>query len=208
MNKQIQHNSVSQHTSVADMVRTLSDDRAFTEEFEKKMRQRQFIKLLTILRTRADLSQENLAQKLGCTQGKVSKLEHSDDKDIRFGDLLDYTEAVGCEMRIMLVPKGQKIVDEVKFHAFIIKRLLDRLVHLARNDGALVEATTDFLEEAAFNLMRYVQKAAAALPPVAEEGPRPLQVEALELEEEQLAERIRPEARSSEEKEEASASSR
>src|SRR5262245_48095075 len=111
----------TQHSSVSDMVRDLSEDQAFVEEFEKRLSARKLIKALTVLRTRAGLSQQELAEKLECTQSKVSKLESSADADIRFGDLLDYTGAVGYEMRLLLVPKGQKIVDEVKMHAFIIK---------------------------------------------------------------------------------------
>src|SRR5579875_602726 len=101
MKKQIQY------SSVADMVRSLSEDRAFADEFEKRLSRRQLIKILTILRSRANLSQQELAEKLKCTQSKVSKLENSDDTDIRFGDLMDYVEAVDHEMRIFLVPKRQ-----------------------------------------------------------------------------------------------------
>jgi transcriptional regulator with XRE-family HTH domain len=178
MKKRIQHNSVS------DMVRDLSEDRTFAEEFAKRLSGRQLIKVLTVLRTRAGLSQQELAEKLECTQSKVSKLESSDDADIRFGDLMDYTGAVGYEMRVFLVPKRQKIVDEIKMHAFLIKRLLDRMVQLVGNDGAMTEAVAGFLEEAAFNLTRIVRKAAAALPALPEEPPLPLQVEAPEVEEE------------------------
>jgi transcriptional regulator with XRE-family HTH domain len=164
------------------MVRNLSEDRAFADEFAKRLSNRQLVKVLTVLRTQAGLSQKELAEKLACTQSKVSKLESGDDADIRFGDVLAYTSAVSHEMRIFLVPKGQKIVDEVKMHAFIIKRLLDRMVQLAGEDGAMTKAVADFLGEAAFNLIRIVGKAAARLPALPEEPALPLQVEAPEVE--------------------------
>ena len=60
-------------------------------------------------------------------------------------------------MRIYLVPKGQKrIVDDVKMHGPVIKRLLDRMVQLAGDDGAMTKAVAKFLSEAAFNLTRFV----------------------------------------------------
>jgi transcriptional regulator with XRE-family HTH domain len=167
------------------MVRDLSEDRAFAEEFAKRLSRRQLIKALTVLRTRAGLSQQDLAEELECTQSKVSKLESSDDADIRLGDLLAYTGAVGCEMRIFLVPERQKIVDEVKMHTFVIKRLLDKMVRLAGSEGAMTEAVAGFLEEAAFNLTHLVRQAAAALPGLPDEPALPLQVEAPPVEEEE-----------------------
>jgi transcriptional regulator with XRE-family HTH domain len=174
----------NRHSSVSDMVRDLAEDRAFADEFAKRLAARQLIKVLTVLRARAGLSQQELAEKLACTQSKVSKLESSNDADVRLGDLVNYTGAVGYEMRVFFVPKGQKIVDEVKMHAFVIRRLLDRLVQLAGVNGVITKAVARFLGEAAFNLTRLVKEAAAGLPPIPEGPSHPLQVEAPEVEEE------------------------
>lgn len=178
MKKQTQHNSVS------DMVRNLSEDPTFANEFTKRLSDRQLVKVLTVLRTQAGLSQKELAEKLNCTQSKVSKLESGDDADIRFGDIIDFTKAVEHEMRIFLVPKGQKVADEVKMHAFVIKRLLDRMVQLTGKDGAMARAVANFFGEAAFNLTRFVRDAAAALP-APPEDPHPLQVEVPEVEQDE-----------------------
>jgi transcriptional regulator with XRE-family HTH domain len=174
----------TQHRSVSDMVRDLSEDRAFAEEFANRLSERQLIKVLTVLRTRAGLSQQELAERLQCTQSKVSKLESSKDADVRLGDLMNYTGAVGYGLRVFLVPKGQKIVDEVKMHACVISRLLDRLVKLAGEGGVMTRAVARFLGEATFNLTRLVKEAAAGLPALAEEPSPPLQVEAPEVAEE------------------------
>jgi predicted XRE-type DNA-binding protein len=173
----------SQHNSVSEMVQALSDDQTFADEFAKRVSDRQLIKVLTVLRTQAGLSQKELAAKLNCTQSKVSKLESGCDADLGFGDVIDYTQAVEHEMRIFLVPKGQRIVDDVKMHAFIIKRLLDRLVQMVGHDGVMIKAAADFLGETAFNLTRYVQSSAAGLPALPEGPAHPLQVEAPEIEE-------------------------
>jgi transcriptional regulator with XRE-family HTH domain len=130
------------HRSVSALVRDLSEDRAFAEEFDKRLSGRQLIKALTVLRTRAELSQQDLAKKLECTQSKVSKLESSDDADICFGDLLDYTGAIGYEMRIFLMPRRQHSAEQVKMHAFVIKRLLDRIGQLAGKDALLSEESS------------------------------------------------------------------
>jgi transcriptional regulator with XRE-family HTH domain len=177
----------TQHPSVSDMVRSLSEDPSFADEFLKRLSGRQLIKVLTVLRTRAGLSQQELAEKLHCTQSKVSKLESSNDTDLRFGDLLDYTSAVEHEMRLFLVPKGRTLLDEVQMHAYMIQRLLHCLIRLAGSDGAMTKGVANFLEEAAWNLTKMAQTAAAALPPTAEESRHPLRVEAPDVESEGLA---------------------
>jgi transcriptional regulator with XRE-family HTH domain len=164
------------------MVRDLSETPGFADEFEKQLAGRRLIQQLLILRARAGLSQQEVAEKLACTQSKVSKLETSADADISFGDLVGYTAAVGHEMRLFLVPKGLKLADEVKMHAFSIRRLLDRMVQLAGDDGTMTAAVATFLTEAALNFVDMVTKAATALPTTAGESASPLQVQAVEME--------------------------
>lgn len=165
------------------MARTLSEENtAFADELERHLDARTLVKALIVLRAKAELSQEDLAGKLNCTQSKISKLEASSDADIKFGDLVRYTGGVGHEMRLFLVPKGLTIVDEVKLHAFVIRRLLGRLVEIVGDDRSLARGVEQFLVEASFNLGRFVQSAADALPPLSEEEARPLQVEAPEME--------------------------
>jgi transcriptional regulator with XRE-family HTH domain len=177
MKKRIQHDRVS------EMVRGLSEDPTYADEFEQRLARRQLVKSLAVLRARAGLSQEELAERLGCTKKKIAGLEASEDADIRFGELVDYVEAVGHEMRILLVPTGQMIAEEVNLHALIIKRLLDRLVSLADGNGALAEGVAIFLEEAASNLARVAKKAAAVLPTASEKLSRAVLVEAPVVEE-------------------------
>ncbi len=178
----------TQHSSVSEMVQHLSDDRAFATEFNQRLSERQLVKMLAVLRARAGLSQQELAGKLDCTQSKVSKLESSADADVRLGDLLAYTEAVDHEMRIFLVPKNQRIVDEVQMYALVIKRLLHELIRQAGKDAAMVRGAEEVLMEALFNLGRFVQCAASELPRPAQERSSPLQVEAPAIDSDQRME--------------------
>ncbi len=168
----------NRYSSVSEMIEAQGGEGTFAEAFAERLASRQFIKALTVLRATAGMSQQELAEKLGCTQSKVAKLESSRDAELRFGDLRAYAGAVGREVRIFLVPQGQPLVDEVKMHAAAIKGLLDRLVRLADN-GALSTGVADFLEEATLNLVRIAAKAAAALPALPEEPSLPVHVQAL-----------------------------
>ena len=121
MERRIQHNSVS------EMVQSHPEEQDFADQMAKRLASRRMVKALMALRARAGMSQKELAEKIGCKQSKVSKLENGTDESASFGDLIKYTRAVGYDMHIHFAPKGQKAVDQVKFHTFCIKRLLDKM---------------------------------------------------------------------------------
>jgi ribosome-binding protein aMBF1 (putative translation factor) len=99
--------SGKRYGSVLDMVRDLSDDQEFLAAFERRLERRYLVKRLCVLRARAGMSQQQLADKLGCTQSKISKFESSDDADLRFGDMVEYAAAVNHELRLLLVSRGR-----------------------------------------------------------------------------------------------------
>ena len=88
--------------SVSQMVRETSDDPAFTESFEKRLEARKITKDLMILRAVHRLSQRDIAEKVGCTQSRISKLETTNDGDLRLGDLARYSDALGLRVKILL----------------------------------------------------------------------------------------------------------
>ena len=168
----------SQYHSVAEMARSLSDDKSFLSTLDEHFERRQLVKALAVLRAKEGITQADVAKSIHCTQAKVSKLESGEDAEARFGDLVAYTEAVGHEMRISLVPKGQTMVEQVKTHALIIDRLLQEMVRMATGDGTITVGVAKFFDEAAFNLADIVCAAAEALPSRARPDGPTLQVEA------------------------------
>lgn len=160
-----------QHNSVSEMVRSTVGDGRFADDFDRRMVGRRLVKTLAILRTFAGLTQQQLAEKLGCTQSKVSKIESGRDAGLRFGEVEAYAKACGYGLHIRFQRSGPTIVGQVKNHAFEIKRLLDRLVELAEDDDCVVKAVASFLNEAALNLTKLVQKATESLPALPEEDP-------------------------------------
>ncbi len=126
---------------------------------DQKKRQAEYIKarqlsrLLTVMRSHKKMSQKQAAEKTGWSQGRVSKLETKEDRQIAVGDLLDYSNALGLEMSIVFLPQGMKIVDRVKLHAFEIIKLLQRLVKLSKGDGAMGKAVHQFHDECLNNLI-------------------------------------------------------
>jgi len=57
-------------------------------------------------RARAGLTQEAVAQRMGTTKSAVSRLERAGKHTPSVGTLQRYAKAVGCEIKIELVPKA------------------------------------------------------------------------------------------------------
>jgi transcriptional regulator with XRE-family HTH domain len=93
------------HQSVTEMVRELlADDPELVKQFENRIAERELVKALTIARNRAGLTQEQLSEKMGCGQSKLSKLESGIDADMRLGDILAYLKASGCRLKLSILP--------------------------------------------------------------------------------------------------------
>ena len=138
----------------------MSDDQSFADEFENHMKGQQVIQALLMLRAAKGLNQKDIADRIKCTQSRISKLESSCDGDLRLDDLCGYASALDLSVAIVLLKTEGTIVDRVKFHAAYIKRLMDRLAELSKDDESTSRGFRTFCGEAAFNLLKIIQDAA------------------------------------------------
>jgi len=153
-----------QYTSVSELVRDMAPDPEFRAAFDGRVARRKLVKELLAMRAVRGLSQQDIAQKLDCTQSRISKLENTSDDDIRVGDLRAYAEAVGCELAVCPIPRDMKPVDKVKCHAFAIKTHMDDLARLARSDEKIAEGVGGFFFELCVNFFRLLGDSEKLLP--------------------------------------------
>lgn len=147
------------YASVADMARDLAGDAGFSEDVAARIRRRYIIDFFVAQRTVQGLSQKEIAEKMGCTQSRISKLERGGDSDLRVGDIQGYAAALGLEMTTVLTRKGAPLVEQVKQHAFAMRRLLMRLVSLTGHDTAMAGGAQKFLGEVIYNSAKFVMEA-------------------------------------------------
>lgn len=156
--------SHKQYSSVSDLVRDTLDDGTFADEFDDLVRRRTVVKQLSALRAARGLSQSEVAERLGCSQSRVSKLESGMDADLKLNDLAGYCSAVGLSVGLVFADENQSIVDQVKAHAAKIHSLLGELATLAHKDDKIAEGVASFLNEAFFNLIQMLQDSANQMP--------------------------------------------
>jgi len=153
-----------QYSSVSEVLRDAAPDKAFLKEFDEHIAERQLIKRLIALRAARGLSQRDIAEKIGCTQSRLSKLENSKDADIKLGDLREYAAAVGCELLVGPLPRDMKPTYKVKCHTAAIMKSMDDLAHLAKSDKEIAEGVGDFFHELVVNFVLRLRDSAKRLP--------------------------------------------
>jgi transcriptional regulator with XRE-family HTH domain len=144
------------YKSVLEMIKSISADDSYTELANKQIKGKSLAKFLFYLRCEHDLSQSELAKKIGCSQSRISKIEHSFDKNLMIQDLLDYGKALNLQLEIGYRHPSVKIVDLIKYHAFKIKAYLNQLSALAKDDEQLRQGIKKFHLEALFNIGKII----------------------------------------------------
>jgi transcriptional regulator with XRE-family HTH domain len=145
------------------MVRDLAGDTAFADDVAKGVRQRGVIDYLMAQRVVANLSQKDVAQRMGCTQSRVSKLESGTDDDLRGADLEAYAAALGLDVAVVFAKKGMTIADRVKYHVIAVRRLLHHIADLSADDKVMANEANKFFVEVLYNAVRSVGDAARNL---------------------------------------------
>jgi transcriptional regulator with XRE-family HTH domain len=146
-----------QYKSVAEMVQGMNLPAAQKKSQIEYLHARRLSRMLTVLRVQKEWTQTQAAKKLGWTQGRVSKLEKKEDRKVAVGDLLDYAEELDMQIAITFLPKKTKIVDQVKYHAGEMYKLLQRLVKLSKDDEVMAKGVSQFHDECLVNVVGMVE---------------------------------------------------
>ncbi len=157
------------HKNIVDLAKGLEEDQAFTRDLASHLGKRRLVHNLTAMRAAKGLTQQEVAAKMGCTQGRISKMETSEDLELTFASIVQYAQALGLRLEITLTSKDASAVDRVKHHAFRIKRETDFLARLALADEKIADGVARFFDEAAFNLLHMLLDSAKKLPEPSEE---------------------------------------
>lgn len=152
------------YKSVSGMIQHLSTDENFKNLAEKEIREKQLSKLLFFLRNQQKLSQKEMAQRTGYSQSKISKIESSRDIDLSMKDLLAYAKALKLQLEIGYRNPNQKLVDDIKHHAFKMIAGLEQLCSLAKDDPEMVEGVRKFHAEALMNVLSLISASYQKLP--------------------------------------------
>src|SRR5271165_6718639 len=121
----------------------------------KDVENQEAVNILVSMRVAKGLTQKELADMLGCTQGRISKLEQGRDEDLRLKDFLDYTRAT--EDAVWITIGAPNISETIKLHVHAIRRLVPEMVPLAGGDQAIIDGISRFLDDILMDTGKLVQ---------------------------------------------------
>jgi transcriptional regulator with XRE-family HTH domain len=145
-----------QYDNVSDLIGDLIEDGALANQIRQEIGEQRLSTALFTMRTHQGMTQTDVAEKIGCSQSAVSKLEHATEDQITVGDLVRYSSALGLNLSIRFT-KNMTAVESVKHHFFQIKEHLDRLRDLAGDDGDMKRGVDRFYNEFLANVLRLYQ---------------------------------------------------
>ena len=160
-----------QYSSVTEMISDSPLEKSRRYEIVERIASRQIIKRLLALRATRGMSQKEVANRMNCSQSRISKLENGVDDDIRFGDMRDYLNAIDHDMSLFICPKQWESFQQIKFSAFRIRECLGQLVEMAGDDPAIVQGVSKAHVETIVNLIKLVVDSAKDLPSFAQSLP-------------------------------------
>lgn len=79
--------------------------KGFVEAYEALELEYQVASQMLKARSRAGLTQDAVAEKMGTTKSAISRLESADKHAPSLATLKRYAQAVGCELQVKLVPQ-------------------------------------------------------------------------------------------------------
>jgi len=153
------------YKNVSDLIKSMDLPKEQKQEQIDHINSRRLSRLLTMMRTQKGMNQQKAAEKCGCTQSRISKMEYKEDRKLTIGELLDYSDALDMEMSVIFLPKKLRIVDHVKLHAAQIEHLLRYLVKLSKGDKAMEEAANSFHNQCMKKMISMIEKSQKSLRP-------------------------------------------
>ena len=155
--------SSKRYSDVAEMMRDLGSTDREVKRVKAAVNQSRIATRLAKSRLRKGLTQKQLAEVLGVTQGTISKIESGNDADLTLKLLEDYCR-VTEERMVLTIGKQLTFVEGIKYHFFEIRRLFSELAKLAHNYDELEPHISSFFGDAFFNLLHLLSEAQEALP--------------------------------------------
>ena len=139
----------------------LSDE--VVKEFEEIRAATRLSRQLAAIRLKAGLTQQEMAERLGVSQGCISKWESEEDDALEVRVLKLYAEVTGEKIALM-IGRPMSHVEAIKSHAFAMRARLRALAALAHQDEELECRIQAFFGEAFFNILHILGQAQQEMP--------------------------------------------
>ncbi len=130
---------------IAELAEGLGFDAKGLAEVRRKVADRSISGMLAALRARKGLTQKEFALRIGRTQSAVSKLEMTENANLRIGDLQAYASFMGMNISIDFF-EPRNLAQEIRLDVTRLEKHLNELEKLRQADGTISESIQKFRE--------------------------------------------------------------
>jgi transcriptional regulator with XRE-family HTH domain len=151
------------YASVKDLMQGEDIPAEVKERVSDIERNTRLVQMISELRVRAGLTQEEMAKKLDLSQSQVSKIEHGRDEDLTIAVLRAYSDATGGRIGVV-IGKPLSHVESVKAYALGMRDHMLALARMANEHEEMERDIKAFFGEAFFNILDILARCGEQLP--------------------------------------------
>jgi len=158
---------IKSECKVENMAAELTGDRDIVRRMDECRKATEFVWSLTQMRIANGLNQRQMAEKMGVSKSKLSRIEACADADLNFGDIQKYVAALGMDMSIMFDSADIPAAKRIRQHVLAVHSLLERLCDISRQVGATDDISRkikEFYGEVLLNFVLGVDESHSKLP--------------------------------------------
>jgi len=142
--------------SVASAAAQLAEDPSVEARVKKEIQANSFVSALLDMRIAKGMTQEQIAESMGCDPSTISRIESGNDRQLKVNDLVGYTSALKVQMCIMFDDETWPAATRIKQCVYKIdedlKKLAD-LAHQAGGDDKIAQGIDRFYRQVLFNFL-------------------------------------------------------
>jgi transcriptional regulator with XRE-family HTH domain len=142
--------------TVAEAAANLAEDPQMEKRVKDEISRNTVISVLVEMRIDKGLTQEQVAQLMGCDPSVVSRIESGSDRQLKWTDIMGYCSALKVTMNILFDDPAVPAADRIKQYVFKIHEDLEHLAALAKEVGGeddIAREIDRFYKQVLFNFL-------------------------------------------------------
>ena len=158
------------NTRTIDLLKSAGADEELVQQTQSISEGTRLSRILFALRCKSGMTQGDVAERTGCAQSVISRIENSKDEDLSIGDIFKYTEALDLQLNIGFLNRRETLADRFRYHLHSLTKCAREILDLAGNDLKMLQGATDMFCDSANHFCKVLDKSANQLNAVAEKG--------------------------------------
>ena len=142
--------------TVAEAAAHLAEDSTVEKRVKREISQNTLVSLLLEMRVEKGLTQEQIAEAIGCDASTVSRIESGNDRQLKWLDIIGYAGALKVQMSVLFDDESLPAAARIKQCVFKIDDDLKKLAQLAEQvggDDKIAQEIDRFYKQVLFNFL-------------------------------------------------------